>query len=362
MSQSVKVSQASHAQSSNNAVVPTPQKTHVTRGVLLAVAGGVCWGLFGTCSQFLTVDKDIPVLWIASYRLLIAAAIFLIFVVIREPRKLLACLRDIRSLVQIFLFGTVGLLLTQISYIYAISYTNAGTGTVFERSGLIFVMLFLCIRARRLPKLREFIGLILAIGGAFIIATQGSFDGIAIAPEGLIWGIICALALTFYTLSPVKPLERWDSFIVSGLAMFFGGAVCTIFSQPWTMTVKVDGAVIGVMAVMILIGAVLAYVFYLQGLKDAGPMKASLASCSEPVSATLFAAVFLGTNVTLWDMIGCGLIVAMIFLVTERDVQPIEDANLATGQDVQPVEDAYPVSEQEVKLVEEVDEEEVNNL
>lgn len=291
---------------------------HVVRGIVFAALGGICWGFSGTCAQLMTSGFGVPVAWITCVRLLLAAAIFLVVCAVREPRNLLAVLRDARSLGRIAAFSLLGVLLTQVSYLSAISYTNAGTGTVLERLGLIVIMAFVCLRTRRLPRLREAIGLVLAIGGTVLIATKGNSGSLAIPAEGLFWGIVSAFALAFYTLLPGKVLEKWGSFIVTGLAMLIGGSVATVAVQPWTIPVEVTPALAGVMFAMIIVGTFAAYLFYLQGITDAGPVRAGLVGCVEPVSATVISAVWLGTPVGLVDILGCVMIIGMVFLVTER--------------------------------------------
>ena len=209
---------------------------HVVRGIVFAALGGICWGFSGTCAQLMTSGFGVPVSWITCVRLLLAAVIFLVVCGVREPRNLLAALRDVRSLGRIAAFALLGVLLTQVSYLSAISYTNAGTGTVLERLGLIVIMVYVCLRMRRLPRIREAAGLVLAIGGTVLIATKGNLGSLAIPAEGLFWGIISAFALAFYTLLPGKVLEKWGSFIVTGLAMLIGGAVATVAVQPWTQS------------------------------------------------------------------------------------------------------------------------------
>ncbi len=300
------------------AKVPTPGKSHVLRGIVFAALGGICWGFSGNCAQMLTAELGVPVLWITAVRLTVAAVIFLAICLVREPRHLLAALRDGRSLAYIAGFAILGVLLTQVSYLSAIAYTNAGTGTVLERTGLVLIMGYVCLRTRRLPRPREAAGLVLAIGGTVLIATQGDFSRLAIAPAGLGWGLVSAVALAFYTLMPGKPLAKWGSFIVTGLAMAMGGTVAMAGVQPWTLGVEVTPAVVGVMALMVLVGTFAAYLFYLQGIADAGPVRAGLVGCVEPVSATIISAAWLGTAVTPMDVLGCAMIVVMVFLVTDR--------------------------------------------
>ncbi|MEY8460205.1 GNAT family N-acetyltransferase [Eggerthellaceae bacterium 24-137] len=300
------------------AKAPAAGKSHVVRGIVFAALGGICWGFSGNCAQMLTAELGVPVLWITAVRLTVAALIFLAICLVREPRNLLAALRDGRSLAYIAGFAILGVLLTQVSYLSAIAYTNAGTGTVLERTGLVLIMGYVCLRTRRLPRPREAAGLVLAIGGTVLIATQGDFSRLAIAPAGLGWGLVSAVALAFYTLMPGKPLAKWGSFIVTGLAMAMGGTVSMAGVQPWTMGVTVTPAVVGVMALMVLVGTFAAYLFYLQGIADAGPVRAGLVGCVEPVSATIISALWLGTTVTPMDVLGCAMIVVMVFLVTDR--------------------------------------------
>lgn len=316
------------------------QANHVVRGIVCAAAGGICWGFSGTCAQLLTSGLGIPVSWITCVRLLAAAAIFLAICIIKDRRNLLAVFRDRESLVQIAGFALLGVLLTQMSYLTTISYTNAGTGTVLERLGLLVIMAYVCIRVRRLPKLREFIGLVLAIGGTFLIATKGHFDSLAIPPEALFWGGMSAIALAFYTLLPVKVLKKWGSLIVTGLAMLIGGVVATAFVRPWTIPVAVDGEVLLVLGLMTAIGTVAAYILYLQGITDAGPVRAGLVGCVEPVSATLISAVWLHTPVAPVDIVGVVMIIAMVFLVTDR------------GDDAEGKEEEYGGSRGDVPLFE----------
>lgn len=74
-----------------------------------------------------------------------------------------------------------------------------------------------------------------------------------------------AVAMACYTLIPVKPLAKWGSFIVTGIAMSTAGITSAIMLQPWNLDVSVSSEVIIVVAVMVVVGTFAAYLFYLQG-------------------------------------------------------------------------------------------------
>lgn len=300
----------------SDSTVSNTRKSHVLRGMICASIGCVCWGFSGTCIQLLTTNLGVSVMWVTTVRMLLSAVLFLAICLVREPGRLKAALLDRRSLVTITLFSLLGVLFMQIAYMNAIKYTTAGIGTLLEQLGLALIMLYVCIRGKRLPHGREIIGLVIAMGGTFIIATQGNPLSLAIPTEGLFWGLLSALAFMFYTLMPIKVLAKWGSFIVTGLAMLIGGVVAALFEQPWNEPVAMSGELIFAMAVLVVVGTLIAYVLYLQGIQDAGPMRASLTSPLEPVSAMVLATVWLGSPITVPDMIGGLLIVAMVFLVS----------------------------------------------
>lgn len=294
----------------------SPIRARMARGILLAALGGTCWGFSGTCAQFLTASYGLEPGWIICIRLPFAALLFLIVAFVRDRKRLLAAVREPRTLGGIVLFALFGILLTQYSYLTAISLTNAGTATVMERLGLVLLTALVCLKGRRLPHAREVAGVVLAIIGTFFIATKGSFEGLAIPPEALMWGFLLACGFVGYTLLPEKMLARWGSFIVTGLGMLVAGSIICAIERPWAVPVEFTPGMIAALAAMVVLGTFLAYLLYLQGVKEAGAMRAGLVGCIEPVAATVFSAVWLGTAVTWADVVGMSLIISMVVLVT----------------------------------------------
>lgn len=314
--------------------------SHVMRGAICALLGGAAWGFSGTCAQLLLNNFGIPSLWVTCVRLAIAAVVFMLLAIFMDGRTLRACLRDVRSLVQIALFAVFGVVFTQMSYLLAISNTNAGTATVIQQIGLVIIMVITCVRFRRGPKAREVAGLLFALAGVFVIATQGDPTSLSISPEGLFWGVMCAIGLACYTLLPEQVLKKWGSLSVTGLAMLFGGFVAAAVVRPWTYDIVLESGALAALAALVVIGTFLAYLLYLQGVKDAGPVRASLLCCIEPVSAMAISAVWLGTPVSLWDGIGCVLILVMIFLVTGSPKEAGEGAASGAAEGAARAQDA----------------------
>lgn len=292
---------------------------HVRRGVACALLGGVSWGFSANCAEVLMGSYGVPVGWITCSRMGFAAVFFLALAALTLRKRALSVLRDVPSLLRIAGFALLGVLLTQVSYSKAIFYAGAGPALLLEQMGLALIMLCLCVRDRRLPCPRELAGLVLALVGMALISTQGDFSALAIPPAGLAWGLIAAVSLMFYNLMPVRPLAKYGSFLVTGSAMLLGGVAAAGLFRPWEVEVSLPSEGWLVFAAIVVVGTILAYLLFVQGIKDAGPMRAGLLGSVEPVSGMVIAAVWQGTPVSAFDALGAAAIVAMIMLVTQRE-------------------------------------------
>ena len=302
------------------------------KGVLCALVGAGLWGFSGACAQYLLANCGITPSLLTAVRMLGAGAVFLTVLAVRNRAQLAAMLSDKRTLGQLAVFGGVGLYLCQITYTIVIGYTNAGTATVLQTTGIAFVMLATCLLVRRLPRVREAVGLAAAVVATWLIATQGDPSALYLPIVGLAWGIANGLSVAFYIMYPKKLFARWGSFAVTGVGMLFGGvvaaAVClggAALGEPLALpTFDAMGA--AVLVAFVLVGTFAAFALYLHGVSVVGSVEGSLLGAVEPVSATVFATLWLGTAFTGADLVGCALMIAMIFLVTGGDPKLSADA------------------------------------
>lgn len=308
------------------------------RGIACTLIGAALWGFSGACAQFLLSNYAITPAFITSARMLGAGLLFLLVLLVAQRDKLFSMLRDKRTLGRLAVFGGVGLYLCQITYAIVIGYTNAGTATVLQCTGIAFVLLFTCVLLRRLPRVREAVGLIAAMGSTWIIATQGDVGSLALPLPGLLWGIANGLSVAFYIMFPKKLFAEWGSFAVTGLGMLVGGILA---AAVWVLGI-LDGQpgafphlnFVGwlVLAAIAVLGTFAAFALYLHGVSIVGSVKGSLLGAIEPVSATVFAALWLGTAFTGADWVGFALMIAMIFLVTGEKPQPVDSSACPQGQ------------------------------
>ena len=189
---------------------------------------------------------------------------------------------------------------------------------LFSRFGVSTLWLT-CLRLRRRPNRVETIALLLALFGTFLLATGGDPAHMVLSPQGLFWGLATAVAATVYTLLPRRLLSRWNREVVNGWAMLIGGVVLNLGARSWTF--QVDLPLRGWLAVcaIVVFGTVLSFTLFMQGIRDVGPVKSSMLASTEPVSATVFSAVWLGTAFSTVDLLGFVAIIATIFLLAQPE-------------------------------------------
>ena len=315
------------------------------RGVSCALAGATLWGFSGACIQFLAENYEISSAFISAVRAGVAALLFAVFVFATRREALLSLWGSPAVRPTLVLFG-VGLYLSQITYAVSVALTNAGTATVLQATCTVFVMLFTCARARRLPRGADFAGLVCAMAAAALIATQGDWGVIVLPVAGLVWGVVNALSEALYIMAPQRLYDRWDRPTVIACGMVIGGLVAVLvwlageavvsllaappagFGSVGSVLADIFGhgdglipsmdaagwlALVGGVGVL---GTFAAFGMFLYGVSLVGSVKGSLLGVAEPAGAMVIAAVWLRTPFSAADWAGLALMAAMIALVS----------------------------------------------
>lgn len=316
------------------------------RGVVCALAGATLWGFSGACIQFLAESYEVSSAFISAVRAGVAALLFAVFVFVTRREALLSLLGSPAARPTLVLFG-VGLYLSQITYAVSVALTNAGTATVLQATCTVFVMLITCARARRLPRVADFVGLMCAMAAATLIATQGDWGVIVLPVAGLAWGIANALSETLYIMAPQRLYGRWDRPTIIACGMVSGGIVAVlvwligeavvallvaspaadfgvagsvladIFGVGGSLIPDMDAtgwlALIGGVGVL---GTFAAFGLFLYGVSLVGSVKGSLLGVAEPAGAMVIAALWLHTPFSVADWVGLALMAAMIAFVS----------------------------------------------
>ena len=125
-----------------------------------------------------------------------------------------------------------------------------------------------------------------------------------------------AVFLAAHDIIPVGIIQRWGSLPVTGLSMFIGGIVLTLLTRPldYEPTLCLDSVL--TFGGLVIVGTVFAFTAFLAGVAQIGPVKASIVASIEPIAASIFSFVWVGTHFTLYDIIGMAIILMAVYTLT----------------------------------------------
>lgn len=293
-------------------------KNNTLRGVVCTLLGGCFWGFSGNFGQYLFHHHGVDPQWLTLVRMLCAGLISVVIILWRQRAQLMACLRDKRDRVILFCHGVFGLMLCQYTFMETINATNAGTATVLQYTGPVLIMVLVCLRERRLPRVNEAVSIVLVVLGTFLIATHGDIHTMKISKVGLLWGLSSAVTLVLYTLLPKSLAPKYGSFTVTGAAMLIGGIAFYLLVRPESLLIELPPSGWLAVAGMVVLGTLLSFPLYLQGVSDIGPVKASMLASVEPLSATVVSVLWLNSAFSVWDGLGFVCIIGTVFLLAKQ--------------------------------------------
>ena len=294
-------------------------KKNDNTGMLSTFVGGTLWGINGVMGNYLFLNKNVTTPWLIPYRLILAGFLLLGYLYYKKGSKIFDILKNPKDLLQIVLFGLIGMLGTQYTYFSAIQFSNAAIATVLTYFGPTLVLIYMCLREKRKPLKYEIVSICLSSFGVFLLATHGDITSLQISFKALVWGILSALSVVFYTVQPESLLKKYGASIVVAWGMMIGGIFIAFVTKPWNISVTFDFITFLVLMLIIVFGTITAFILYLTGVNIIGPTKASIIACIEPVAATICAILFLGVTFDFLDVIGFLCIISTIFIVAYFD-------------------------------------------
>ncbi|MBR4859165.1 MAG: EamA family transporter [Clostridia bacterium] len=292
------------------------KRSKTALGIILSLMGGIFWGFSGSCGQYLFTYHSVDSRWLVAVRMVVSGAILLCISALKHKKEIFAVWRGKENIIRMAAFTILGLVLCQYAYFTAIQLSNAGTATVLQYLSPAMILVFLCIKNRKPPLLKEAAAIVLAIGGTFIIATGGNAGSLSISTGALIWGLLAGVFLACYSLIPVPLLKIADTPTVLGWGTLAGGIIMLPVFRPWENMPRISFSLIAALGGIIIFGTVLAYSFYLEGIHLIGATKASIISSIEPVAATVISALWLGTDFSFTDIIGFAMIISTILIIS----------------------------------------------
>lgn len=284
-------------------------------GMGLAIMGALFWGLSGTSVQFLESAKHLNVEWLLEVRLLIAGLLTILLAYMQDGIRIFDIFKYPKDFGKLLIFGLLGIALAQYSYFKAIAISGVGVATVLQYVAPTLLIIYLFLRYFKKPTPAEFCCVLLALTGTICIVSQEGLDISTINRDALFWGLVSAASICVYTLQPIELLKKYGTTSIVGFAMFICGILSVAVFQQIESEAIWDGMTWLGLFTIIILGTVVSFNAYIEGVRRIGAVQGSILSSLEPISAAIFGWALLGNGFTLVGIFGMFCIIATVFII-----------------------------------------------
>ena len=284
-------------------------------GMGLAIMGALFWGLSGTSVQFLENAKHLNVEWLLEVRLLVAGILTIMIAYMQDGKRIFDIFKNPKDTVKLLIFGILGIALAQYTYFIAIAISGVGVATVLQYVAPTMIIIYLFLRYFKKPSIPELFCIVLAMVGTVCIVMQEGLEISSFNGEAMFWGLVSAASICVYTLQPIELLKKYGTTSIVGFAMFICGILSVVIFQQIESEAIWDGMTWLGLFTIIILGTVVSFNAYIEGVRRIGAVQGSILSSLEPISAAIFGWALLGNGFTLVGIFGMFCIIATVFII-----------------------------------------------
>ena len=283
-------------------------------GILLIAISAASFGTLAIFGRFLYAD-GVDTFTMLFLRFGIAALLMTFILFIRKES-----LPQGKILLQLVGMGAVGYVGQSFSYLTAIQYASAGLVALLLYLYPMFVFILSVIVLHEKATWIKIAALLLALVG-----TALTVDPAGGQAKGVLLAISAALIYSVYIIVGTNVMKHVSAMQSSLVIFASAGIVYGIFTVingahfPTTSTgwLQVAG--------IVLVATVIPVITFLAGLERIGPTNASMLSTLEPVVTVLLAAWIFSEHLETITILGGGLILIAVILLTRIEAQAVTD-------------------------------------
>ena len=284
-------------------------------GIILTLLGATLWGVSGTSVQFVGNFRNMNLEWLLTMRLITAGLLTVLYGWIRQGNAIFNVFHNWRDILGLVIFGVFGMALCQYTYFRSIVIAGAGIATVLQYLAPSMIIIYLLVRYGKRPSTGEIISVILALAGTICLMGNNGFSFESFRSDVLFWGLLSAVGVAVYSVSPVRLLATYGTIPIVGFGMLLSGLVAAVlFQQPHSYATWDVWTVVGCFNVVFL-GTIVSFNAYLEGVKRIGAVSGSILSSIEPISAAFFGWALLGNQFNWVGILGMAMIIATVIII-----------------------------------------------
>lgn len=287
----------------------------ITRGYLCVVTAALMWASSGTAGKELFISGMAPYDLIRIRVTL--SAMFILMALGLFSRDLLKI--RMKDLPYFIVLGSGLMALCQSSYFMAISRIQVAAAILLQYLAPSLVALYsACFWKEKLTPIK-LIALVLSLTGCYLAVGGYNLALLKMNTSGIMWGLISAAAFASYSLLGEKGMQSYNPWTVHFYALLFASVSLNVILPPFQYPLYSYPATQWMHIIYIVIfGTILAYGLYFVGINHIRSTRASITATLEPISAAVFAYVFVGETMQPLQIVGGACVIVSIMLLQFR--------------------------------------------
>ena len=290
-----------------------------TFSLITVAISGIFWASSGIAVQDFFSYSNKSALDLTNIRLNTAGLILLLiswksggfkksFLVLKSKKKIL---------IDLIIYGIIGMGLVQLSYFAGIAIGGAVATTVIQYSCPAFVILWHSFYCKKFPKLGEFLAVIFASIGVILLVTGGNLNQLLVPIGCIIWSLISGASFAFASIYPQHLFAaNIDKCFLTGTGMLTGGLISFFAVDDLNWFPFFESDVIFDFVWIIIFGTVIPFLFYNIGLNYLTAEEASITATTEPLASVVISYFIFGTAFGFVESIGIILVILAILTPT----------------------------------------------
>jgi len=276
----------------------------------------VFWGLNFNIAKY--VINEVTPYTAAAERVLIAALIMFIYILVRERGHIEALSKNFVAFTILGLIGVTGF---NAAFFLGLSITTPINGALIMATNPLTTVLLAALIEGNKISMQQKLGMVLSFASVVIVITGGSLTTLSQVnlANGDIIIIIGSLAWSVYGIGCRRYTKQTSLLLVTGYTMIIGAVASVLLAlvmEPGQFPVlDVPYSTNAALLFMAIFGTVLAYLFWNLGMKKVGVANTSIFFNIVPVT-TMSITLLQGGNITSVQLIAASGVILGVLIAT----------------------------------------------
>ncbi len=284
-----------------------------SKGLLMVTGAGICWattGLFGT----ILFREGLDPVNVASTRSVLAAMLFLVYLLAAHPQKLIITPGKILILA---LGGLAGIAIFNIFYLSAIDAAGMSTAVVLLYTSPVFAVILSRIFLGEPLSGKKIAALLTAFTGVILVVEAFDFLTLLHDPRSALLGLGAGLFFALLSVFGKYLTGSTHRLTTSFYLLFTGAFFLALVRPPWLAILEIGSSshLLLTLAALVIISTFSSHFLYIYGLSYLEAGKASIAVAIEPPAAIFLAYIFLGERLAPVQYAGVVLVLAAVLML-----------------------------------------------